>query len=174
MNEKISFWLIPSEEDRVFYQELINRLAVECDAPLFTPHVTIYSGLCGPQENADDLIRDALRGVNEFSLQIDKIIFSEKYTKSLFVQLEESADLVKMSTMIQNACLVQSDYRLDPHLSLMYKTMSNESKKKMANSIKLPGPEIKFNEVRAMSTPDPVLGREDVERWQEKTRMSFA
>jgi hypothetical protein len=44
LKTKVSFWLIPSEEDRVFFQAIIDTISQEYDAPAFTPHVTIDSG----------------------------------------------------------------------------------------------------------------------------------
>ncbi|NEQ22951.1 MAG: cyclic phosphodiesterase-like protein, partial [Microcoleus sp. SIO2G3] len=51
MKTKVSFWLIPSDEDRSYFQEIINTLAQEYDAPAFTPHVTIYSGEYAQEES---------------------------------------------------------------------------------------------------------------------------
>ncbi len=63
VNTKVSFWLIPSEEDRAFFQKMINRLGQEYDAPSFTPHVTIYSGEYTPNDNIAELIEKSTKEV---------------------------------------------------------------------------------------------------------------
>ncbi len=81
MKTKVSFWLIPSEEDRGFFQEIIDTLSQEYDAPSFTPHVTIYSGEYAPG----------------LSLKVDKLLYTGEFTKTLFVQFQSSEILRKIS-----------------------------------------------------------------------------
>ena len=74
MKTKVSFWLIPSEEDRSFFQNIIDTLAQEYDAPAFTPHVTIYSGEYTADESLAELIENATQRVQSFSLRVDKLL----------------------------------------------------------------------------------------------------
>ncbi len=166
MKTKVSFWLIPSEEDRAFFQEIIETLAREYDAPAFTPHVTIYSGEYAPDEVPAELIEKATQGVQSFSLRVDKVLYTEEFTKTLFVQFHPSAILSQISQSLLSSSRKPSDYALNPHLSLIYKQMSEEIKKNLATSINLPKSEVFFNEVQAISTSESVEKREDVESWK--------
>jgi 2'-5' RNA ligase len=76
LKNKVSFWLIPSEEDREFFQEIIDTLSQEYDAPAFTPHVTIYSGEYTPDESTAELIEKATQDVQGFSLKVDKLLYT--------------------------------------------------------------------------------------------------
>jgi hypothetical protein len=44
--------------------------------------------------------------------------------------------------------------------------MSEETKKNLTTSLRLPKSEVFFDEVRAISTPERVQKREDVESWK--------
>ena len=167
MTTKVSFWLIPSQEDRAFFQKIIDTLAQEYDAPAFTPHVTIYSGEYAPNESPAELLEKAIQGVQCFSLRIDKLLYSEEFTKTLFVQFHPSTILSQISETIQSNSKNSSDYALNPHLSLIYKQMNEETKKNINASLSLPKSEIVFDEVRAISTSETVQTREDVESWKE-------
>ena len=166
MKNKVSFWLIPSEEDRVFFQEIIDTLVKEYDAPAFTPHVTIYSGEYTPDESTAELIEEAIQDVQCFSLKVDKLLYTEEFTKTLFVQFHPDAILSLISETLARRAKKPSDFELNPHLSLIYKHLSEEIKKNLMTSISLPKSEVFFNEVRAISTPEKVQGREDVESWK--------
>ncbi len=166
LKTKVSFWLIPSEEDRSFFQNIIDTLAQEYDAPTFTPHVTIYSGEYAPDESLAELIENATQRVQNFSLRVDKLLYTDEFTKTLFVQFHPSSILSKISETLQRSSRKSSDYNLNPHMSLIYKQMSEETKKNLATSLSLPKSEVFFNEVSAISTPARVQGREDVESWK--------
>ncbi len=170
LNSKVSFWLIPSEEDRVFFQEIVDTLAQEYDAPAFAAHVTIYSGECIPDESPDERIEKATRGVQRFSLKVDRLLYTDEFTKTLFVQFHPSAILSQISQTLHSSLKQPSNYNLNPHLSLIYRHMSEASKKSLITSLRLPKSEVFFDEVRAISTPQKVQTREDVESWKEICR----
>jgi 2'-5' RNA ligase len=166
LKNKVSFWLIPSEEDRIFFQEIIDTLSQEYDAPAFTPHVTIYSGEYTQDESVAELIEKATQDVQSFSLKLDKLLYTEEFTKTVFVQFHPNPLLRKISDTLGCNSKNPSEFSLNPHLSLIYKHLSEEIKKKLMSSISLPKSEVFFNEVRAISTPGKVQGRDDVERWK--------
>ena len=166
MNTKISFWLIPSEEDRAFFQEIIDNLAKEYDAPVFTPHVTIYSGECTPEESPAELLEQATRGVQGFRLTVDQLLYTDEFTKTLFVQFYPNSILSQISESLHRCSKKPSEYELNPHLSLIYQYLSEEIKQELITKLNLPKSEVFFNEVRAISAGNQVKGWEDVESWE--------
>ena len=173
MVTKVSYWLIPSQEDRAFFQDMIDTLAREYDAPSFTPHVTIYSGDSAPDESPDQLIAQAIQGVRPFSLKSDRILYSQEFTKTLFVQFQPNSTLSQISQSLQSSSKNPSDYTLNPHLSLIYKQMSEETKENLTNSLTLPKSEVLFDQVMAISSPERTQTREDVESWNVICVMKF-
>lgn len=166
MKTKVSFWLIPSDEDRAYFQEIINILAQEYDAPAFTPHVTIYSGEYAPEESPTALLEKATQQVQGFSLRVDKLLYTEEYTKSFFVQFHPSSILSQISETLQNSSRKPSDFALNPHLSLIYKHLNELIKQGLMTRVNLQKTEVFFDEVQAIATSDTVQNREDVESWK--------
>jgi hypothetical protein len=166
LKPKVSFWLIPSDEDRAFFQEIIDTLSQEHDAPTFTPHVTIYSGEYAPDESPAELLETATQGVERFSLRVDQLLYTDEYTKTLFVQFHPNSFLSKISETLRSHSRTPSDFGLNPHLSLIYKRMSEETKKNLVTSLSLPKSEVFFDEVSAILASERVQEREDVESWK--------
>lgn len=166
LKTKVSFWLIPSEEDRAFFQDIINNLAKEYDAPVFTPHVTIYSGEYTPEESPAELIENAIQGIQSFSLRVDQLLYTDQFTKTLFVQFYQNPILTQISKNLHNLSKHSFEYAINPHLSLIYQYLSEEIKKNLINQLSLPKSEVFFNEVRAISTRNQVKGWEDVVNWE--------
>jgi len=166
MNTKTSFWLIPAEEDRAFLQEIVDTLAREYDASVFTPHVTIYSGECTPEESPAELLEQATLGVQSFSLTVDQLLYTDEFTKTLFVQFYPNPLLHQISETLRSRSKNPSEYELNPHLSLIYQYLSEEIKQELITKLSLPKSEVFFNEVRAVLTRNQEKGWEDVESWE--------
>src|SRR5438874_13769237 len=84
----LAYWLIPSADCKRSFEQTIRSLAAECDAPVFEPHVTIYAGAGGgvdsPGRILEEAVRDAGSVVAPMSLCVERVGFSEKFTKTLF------------------------------------------------------------------------------------------
>ncbi|NES21644.1 MAG: cyclic phosphodiesterase-like protein [Symploca sp. SIO3E6] len=166
VNTKISFWLIPSKEDRAFFQRIIDNLAQEYDAPSFTPHVTIYSGEYTPDDNPVALIEESIKEVKSFSLKVENLGYTEEFTKTLFVQFLPCATLSHISENIRSSSSKPSNYILNPHLSLIYRQLNKTIKKNLTDSLSLNKSDVLFDEVQAISTPALIKTKEDVASWQ--------
>ncbi|HEY9830412.1 MAG TPA: hypothetical protein V6D26_07530 [Stenomitos sp.] len=166
LKTKVSFWLIPSQEDRAFFQGIIDHLAQEYDAPVFMPHVTIYSGEYTPEESPSELLENAIQGIQNFSLRVDQLLYTDQFTKTLFVQFDQNPILTQISKTLHNRSKYPSEYVLNPHMSLIYQYLNEEIKKNLITQLSLPKSEICFNEVRAISTQNQVKGWEDVVSWE--------
>ena len=128
MQRHVSYWLVPAAAERAFFQERIDRLEHNQQAPTFVPHVTVYSGESPVEEDPLAIITQATRGVQEVRLQIADILCTDAFTKTLFVQFHPSALLSRMAETMRRLSARPSAYRLDPHLSLMYKNMGEPEK----------------------------------------------
>ena len=166
MDQIVSFWLMPAAEDRRFFQHLIVELAQQYTAPVFVPHVTIYSGLCRPDEDPEAMLAHTSQGTQPLVLQVDRILSTETFTKTLFVQFHPSPQLSTMTEALRTCCAHSSDYRLDPHLSLLYKHMSGSEKARLAATVRVPQATVMFDEVSAIGSPGPTQSPQDVEQWQ--------
>ncbi|MEO8892486.1 MAG: cyclic phosphodiesterase-like protein [Coleofasciculaceae cyanobacterium] len=165
MNNKIAFWLIPSQEDLAYFQEIIDTLAKAYDAPTFMPHVTIYSGEYQPDQALKSFV-EAIQGIQSFKLSVEQVLYTEAFTKNLFVQFQQSSILSQISETLRSCAKIPSNFTLNPHLSLIYQHLNEEIKKELITKISLPKSEVLFNEVRVISTSHKVETREDVEMWK--------
>jgi hypothetical protein len=82
------------------------------------------------------------------------------------VQFEPDAALTRLSSDLRRASVVQNEYELNPHLSLIYKAMPQETKRDLATSIRLPFTEVLFDSMKAVISPAKIESREDVDSWR--------
>jgi hypothetical protein len=82
------------------------------------------------------------------------------------VQFESDARLTRLTENFRRASVSPSDYQLNPHLSLIYKAMDEETKGRLTHSITMPFSEVTFDTVKAIISPAEIKSREEVEAWR--------
>src|SRR5262245_30044206 len=128
MPRYLSYWLVPAAQPLIFFQRLIETLARAQQAPPFTPQLTIYSVESPPTENPLRIISQAMSGVKEVRLRVGGILYSDQFTKTLFVQFHQSDFLTRITENMRRLSALPSAYELNPHLSLLYKHMPTDEK----------------------------------------------
>lgn len=161
----VAYWLCPDESMRTYFATLINDLATKFDAPAFDPHVTLYVTGAG-NENPRAVLDAILKNRGPYRLSVRGIDHSDKFTKTVFVQFEPDTELARLSSDLRHASAIQDDYELNPHLSLIYKTMDRETKRQIADSISLPFPTVAFDLVKAVISSTEIKSHQDVEAWR--------
>src|SRR5438093_1319316 len=93
--QTLAYWLMPGEPARSFFTAKVAELAVRFDAPVFEPHVTIYTAGKGGDIPAE-VLRRALTDCDPFRLSVRNIQSSDEFTKTVFVQFEPSPPLSRL------------------------------------------------------------------------------
>jgi hypothetical protein len=163
-NAILAYWVVPAEPARNFFASTIAELASRFDAPLFEPHVTVYVTRKG-DENPEDVLSSALADCEPLRLSVRDIQCSDEFTKTVLVQFEPSPSLLRLCGALQQASGSHDEYQLDPHVSLIYKKMTQDARIDVATSVRLPFTEVLFDSVKAVVCPTPIRSREDVEAW---------
>ena len=168
----IAYWLIPAEPAHSFFQQVINDLAQRYDAPSFEPHLTIHVG-ANDADAAEAAVAEASRKWQSIAAEFVGIDHSDEFIKTLFVQFAPNRKLQKLNTIIRDAAGDSSEYRFNPHLSLLYKKMATSSRAELTTSISLPFSEVTFDAVQAVRCISPTETRADVEAWRVIASASF-
>jgi 2'-5' RNA ligase len=169
----IAYWLIPAEPAHRFFQDLINDLASRYDAPVFEPHVTIYVGV-NRTDALETVLSTAAQDCRRIVLQALEVSHSDEFIKTLFVEFGLNTKLLQLNQVIRSAAQDSSDYDLKPHLSLLYKRVSVQTRRQLARSIEVPFPQVVFDSLKAVRCVSPTHTRADVEGWRVVAEKQFA
>lgn len=159
----VVYWLTPARAERELFCSIIRILSGELDAPLFEPHLTLFSISQDRQ-----LARKRLREVDasSLSLSVRDVQFSAAFTKTIFVRFGPSAALNRLVSIMQRSAGKPLRKISEPHLSLCYKKLPMKSKRELVSAIKLPLREVVFDCVKAVVCPMPSRTADDVKAWQ--------
>ena len=164
MRARISYWLIPIEADKKRLQGIIDVLASRFDAPIFEPHVTLYSGEMEHIEDAADVL-EGIAGDFPLTLRASGMGHSDQFTKTLFMGFTSNPALDQISDDLKSFSKAQDDYALKPHLSLLYSPIPPEIREALTREIVVP-PVVRFNSIKAVATGNRTQTKSDVESWQ--------
>jgi 2'-5' RNA ligase len=171
-DEILTYWLVPAEPALSYFRSLIRELAERFDGPVFGPHVTLYT-TNSDKENPAAVLQRTVAKCNTHRLSIAGIDFSDEFTKTLFVQFRPDAALTALSNNLRSASMDQSEFQLNPHLSLIYKTMSTAPKQEIVNFLSLPFDQVSFDSAKAVISPARIESRADVEAWKVVAAENF-
>jgi hypothetical protein len=161
----LTYWLIPAEPARSHFAAAISDFAARFDAPIFEPHMTVYATIMGKEDGAA-VLEQVVAESRTYSLRISGVSYSDEFTKTVFLQFHPSEALSRLSADFRGASSIKDEYELNPHLSLIYKTMPPERKAEIANCVSLPFEEVRFDSAWAVISPADIQSREDVEAWR--------
>ena len=163
--ERISYWLVPARPDKGRLQRIIFALANRFDAPRFEPHVTIFSGARTAEANEAEILAHATREIPEIVLHTIGVGHSQQFTQTLFLQFAPDERLRQLNHQLKQRSRGPSDYKLNPHLSLLYADLPAETKAALTRDLMYPLA-IRFNVVKAIATGSRTQTREDIEAWR--------
>ncbi len=157
------YWLIPAAPYHEFFRRLIRILAGQFEAPRFEPHLTILATVKG-QQPPGKILRQI--SASPLRLKVRDISFSSKFTKTLFVRLEQNKPFEKLILDLARAARSRAKPPADPHLSFLYRKMPPSMKKELTRMINLPFGEVLFDSIKAMQCASPTTTDADVEAWR--------
>ena len=161
----ITYWLCPAEPAHSQLSAIIGDLAARFNAPVFEPHVTLYV-TSADGVGAATVVEKVVKTRAPYRLTVRGIDYSDEFTKTLFVQFAPDRDVAGLSDELRRASASASDYKLNPHLSLIYRELDRDTKRGLATSLRLPFTEVVFSSVKAVLSPGTIRSREDVEAWR--------
>jgi len=157
----LAYWLLPAAPAADFFRKTVARLATECDAPLFEPHLTLAVG-SDDAADAHRILTSIAAGPIE--LQAVAIHFTAKFTRTLFVRFASSPKLEQLRSSL--GLVAPNDDPFDPHVSLLYKRIPIEKQSQLAAAIKLPFQTARFDAFQVVRCRVPVATPEDVTAWE--------
>jgi len=163
--QRLSFWLVPAEDERRVLSGIIRELAGRLESPVFEPHVTVYLTRGG-----DDLGRRVLdlcaRRFQPVTLDVGELRCGDIFSKTLFVTFERSKDVGALCAFIGDALGEKDVYKLEPHLSLAYQDLSREEREALRREVQVPLRRVRFDGLRAIASERFTRTAADVASWR--------
>ncbi len=155
----ISIWLTPSKKDECYLQNIINELASEHQAPVFSPHMTLLSPVDLNENELHSVFSNVSKEFEPLNVTLAGINHSPNIWKTVFVELEESLELITLQQQIASQLSSTPLYEFLPHISLIYKDLPQEKKEEIIRKLAVRN-SYKMDKITAMRTGP------HVEKWE--------
>jgi len=162
----ISIWLTPSEEDWDYLQEIINDLAAEYSAPVFSPHCTLLSPVDLNKKELQSVLSNVSKEIAPIYVTMSGLNYSNNIWKTVFIKLEKSSELIALQKRVVGQSSPVQPYEFLPHLSLIYKEMTVELKEEIIRKLVVRNL-YKMDKITAMRT------RLDVTKWEKVAEVTL-
>ncbi len=132
-----SVWLTPGQEDTHYLKKIIQQLGERYQSPIFSPHLTVYSGIYDVSQNHISELNRMLKHVKKIPIKIKSLQYSSLLWKTLFLQIKQTRELNRVNDEIEKIFHSDTKYNFNPHISLIYKIMGTDDKQKLINQLTL-------------------------------------
>ncbi|MCE9652320.1 MAG: 2'-5' RNA ligase family protein [Nitrosarchaeum sp.] len=154
-----AIWLTFSKSDKDYLKSVIDKISEKYSAPKFEPHITVYGLVDLKFDLIDNIIKKVSRNSNSFLVKKSKILQSEVFWKTVYVELEMNQQMELIHKNLKNHFEKILKYEFNPHISLIYKILSIEKRIKIINELSIKN-EFRVNKI-ALQEFFP-----DIEKWK--------
>ena len=107
----ISIWLIPAREDAQYIQAIINNLSTNYQAPVFSPHCTLYSPIDLPKAELKKILERSAKNMKSFYVKNIMISHTEDFWKTIFIELLRSSELEQLQQEVISQFQLEQPYK---------------------------------------------------------------
>jgi hypothetical protein len=147
-------------------------LAIKYNATSFTPHSTLYAGPSNLTE-ACRIAKSITQKFQPVQLVPQKLAYTNLFYKTAFVQFHASNEVRNICETIRSESETPSTYVLDPHLSLLYKNITEKEQITICETTALPTEPYLFDKIQVVEAPTEE-NDEAVRTWQKVFEANLA
>ena len=135
MNKLFSVWLVPQRKEEKELGKIVKDLAQKYNSPIFIPHLTLLGGMMINFDDLKSAVNKVFKEQKPFTIKKTKLNQSEKFFKTVFMELESSYILKNLFTTLSKKTDKSSVENFKPHISLIYKLMPEDEKLKVIENL---------------------------------------
>ncbi|WKT57441.1 2'-5' RNA ligase family protein [Candidatus Nitrosotenuis chungbukensis] len=130
-----SIWAEPATKDAKYLFQIICKLGKKYHSHTFNPHITMYSGIRSVSDAK--LAIQNCKNMGKFTVMATGLDFSDSLWKTVFVNVEKNQRLEQIHDTVKENIRQSTQYRFNPHISLIYKKMSNSEKQEIIDGLRI-------------------------------------
>ena len=162
----LSICLNPAREDAQYIQVIIDNLSINYQAPVFSPHCTLYSPIDLPKAELKKILERSAKNMKSFYVKNIMISHTEDLWKTIFIELLRSSELEQLQQEVISQFQVEQPYKFSPHISLLYKEIPDKTKEDIIRNLQVKN-SFKMDKIAAVRTGP------NVDNWETVVEIPF-
>ncbi len=175
MSMPVAFWLLPGEPSMRVFAQCVDELAHRYESPRFLPHVTLHVDRVVQQAELAGVLDEAAARFAPFAMRAGPTGHSPVRFKALFVTLS-GGDITSLAAALAAGVArwrpepaageePAAAYRLEPHLSLLYKELAESARARLAAEYRFERESVYFDRITAVTSGPGARDFSRVEGW---------
>ncbi|MCK5020404.1 MAG: 2'-5' RNA ligase family protein [Candidatus Peribacteraceae bacterium] len=128
-----SLWIVPEGEVYEKMSEIISKFSKRLSTPVFSPHVTLVGEVEGTEEEVISKTEKLASMIKPFEIKLSGVDKLDHFFRCIFVHAEKTPELMKANEYAKEIFGMSFEYM--PHLSLVYRNLSDEQKEEIISEI---------------------------------------
>ena len=151
MSKDFSLWLVPSEPKASFLQAQIEKLAGQFETVSFPPHITLIGRLTQTQSRLVTKAQALTADLPPFTVTLKDYGWRNTYFRCFYLKVAHSREIELAQKAIKKHFGLKGAFS-EPHLSLVYGHLGNESKEGLAKELStLDKMRVRFETIRLVA-----------------------
>lgn len=150
-----AIWFTFQKDDEFLLQDIINKLSEKYNSISFKPHITAYGLVNIELDKISKICQNISTELKPFNVHFLNISYSDYFWKTLFVNLKPSKIMTKIHECFSEKIKKLENNVFEPHISLIYKKMSNDDKKEISKTVGLKK-QFKINNISILHYSDKI------------------
>jgi 2'-5' RNA ligase len=159
-------WLCPEHTCAAYLQKIIDGLCRAFEAPGFAPHLTLGGGIVKDLTGIEALLGEIAERHPPLTLRITRLATSPQRLKALHLTFEPAVALDRLQSDVRQNLPGLSAKAFEPHLSLLYKTLTMAQRRELEATFAISLSRISFDSVRLITAGATSDERTAVSGWR--------
>ncbi len=151
--------MLPTNKDSKYLSYVIENLSRKYNAPIFSPHLTVYDSVKIDLPALKGVVKSSIDGLRPIVVEKSRIDESNYVWKTVFIVIKRNPHLTQINRNLASFLSKYTHYSFKPHMSLIYKKMVRAQRLRIVNELKIKN-EFKFDKIAI------VQDSENVSKWK--------
>lgn len=134
--ERFSLWLLPDDTTSQTLSELMKQLRDRHGGPEFAPHITLFGLITGTEQELGSGLDKLAKQLDAFEVHTKSLWGKSDYFKCFFIQLNNSAELLRTRQLASDILAARMDSNYNPHISLLYGNQIRKHRAELVSELK--------------------------------------
>ena len=130
-----ALWLLPPDDVRARFAQLIREIAATNDTPEFDPHITLLEAIDGDEGPLRAGIRELAFNTQPIEVRLTEANYLDEFHRALFIMVEPAAAVLAARAEAQARFATENDRPYMPHMSLLYGNLAVPTKESLLDRI---------------------------------------
>lgn len=169
-NNKYSLWIVPRGEAGESLQNLVNKLAIDNEAPVFVPHLTLVANIFADNttlEREKYKVTQLAREVGQFTIRLTHYGYLDEEFRCLYLLAEQQSTIAVYEAAQSIFPQVADEHFAGmPHLSVLYGKYPEKIKQEIIKANPINPVEFTVTALDLYLTNDPIKSWQFIEKFE--------